>query len=102
MAFGLTMGTDRATALQNAIEAEWMRRQYSSEPGECIYASQGEAENSVVLQDTTMAEYITIMVINNKTPGEHASLQGSLGIWIARGGTMESGPQRHIREKAQC
>lgn len=33
MAFGLTMGTERATALQKAIEDELMKRQYSTEPG---------------------------------------------------------------------
>ena len=33
MAFGLTMGTERATALQNAIQDELMKRQYSTEPG---------------------------------------------------------------------
>ncbi|EJF57536.1 hypothetical protein BD309DRAFT_970550 [Dichomitus squalens] len=55
MAFGLTMGTERATALQNAIQDELMKRQYSTEP------------------DPVMAEYITIMVINNKTAAQITS-----------------------------
>ncbi|KAM5530480.1 hypothetical protein V8D89_015864 [Ganoderma adspersum] len=55
MAFGLTMGTERATALQNAIQDELMKRQYSIEP------------------DPVMAEYITIMVINNKTAAQITS-----------------------------
>ncbi|KAH9942191.1 uncharacterized protein BXZ73DRAFT_74493 [Epithele typhae] len=49
MAFGLTMGTERATALQNAIQEELIKRNYSAEA------------------DPVMAEYITIMVINNKS-----------------------------------
>ncbi|KZT01450.1 uncharacterized protein LAESUDRAFT_745379 [Laetiporus sulphureus 93-53] len=49
MAFGLTIGTPRATALQNSIQDELMRRGYSQDA------------------DQVMAEYITIMIINNKT-----------------------------------
>ncbi|KAI0057879.1 hypothetical protein BV25DRAFT_1862778 [Artomyces pyxidatus] len=49
MPFGLTMGTERASALQNAIAAELMKRGYSPDA------------------DPVMAEYIIIMIINNKT-----------------------------------
>ncbi|RXW14748.1 hypothetical protein EST38_g11101, partial [Candolleomyces aberdarensis] len=55
MPFGLTIGTDRAAAFQNAIEEELTRRGYSQEP------------------DAVMAEYITIMVINNKTAAQITS-----------------------------
>ncbi|KAI0079275.1 hypothetical protein K474DRAFT_1659330 [Panus rudis PR-1116 ss-1] len=49
MAYGLTIGTERATALQNAIQDELTKRGYSPDA------------------DPVMAEYITIMIINNKT-----------------------------------
>ncbi|EAU91619.2 polyadenylated RNA binding protein [Coprinopsis cinerea okayama7 len=49
------MGTERADAFQKAIEDELTRRGYTSEP------------------DSVMAEYITIMVINNKTPEQITS-----------------------------
>ncbi|KAG6864497.1 hypothetical protein C0991_009091 [Blastosporella zonata] len=52
MAFGLTIGTERATALQQGIQDELMRRGYSPDA------------------DPVMAEYITIMVINNKTSSQ--------------------------------
>ncbi|KAI0359628.1 hypothetical protein OH77DRAFT_1472978 [Trametes cingulata] len=55
MAFGLTIGTERATALQNAIQDELMKRGFSPEA------------------DPVMAEYITIMIINNKTPAQISS-----------------------------
>ncbi|KAI0753101.1 hypothetical protein C8Q80DRAFT_1150088 [Daedaleopsis nitida] len=65
MAFGLTMGTERATALQSMIEGELVKRGLGTEP------------------DSVMAEYITIMVINNKTPDqirtELADLVGNEG-----------------------
>nr|VWP00055.1 Amidohydrolase family protein [Ganoderma boninense] len=69
MAFGLTMGTERATALQNAIQDELMKRQYSSEPGAYPAPSRSlvMAHPVHLTQDPVMAEYITIMVINNKT-----------------------------------
>ena len=69
MAFGLTMGTERATALQNAIQDELMKRQYSSEPGAYPAPSRSlvMAHPVYLTQDPVMAEYITIMVINNKT-----------------------------------
>ncbi|KAG6920193.1 hypothetical protein DXG01_004962 [Tephrocybe rancida] len=51
MPFGLTIGTERATALQQSIEDELMKRGFSPEA------------------DPVMAEYITIMIINNKTSG---------------------------------
>ncbi|KAH9485519.1 hypothetical protein JR316_0002427 [Psilocybe cubensis] len=52
MSFGLTIGTERAQALQASIQDELMKRGYSTEP------------------DPVMAEFITIMVINNKTPAQ--------------------------------
>ncbi|THH33030.1 hypothetical protein EUX98_g1148 [Antrodiella citrinella] len=55
MAYGLTIGTERATALQNAIQDELTTRGYSPEG------------------DHVMAEYITIMIINNKTPAQISS-----------------------------
>ncbi|EKM53415.1 uncharacterized protein PHACADRAFT_211115 [Phanerochaete carnosa HHB-10118-sp] len=55
MAFGLTIGTERATALQNAIQDELTKRGYSPDA------------------DPVMAEYITIMIINNKTPAQISS-----------------------------
>ncbi|TRM69098.1 hypothetical protein BD626DRAFT_472922 [Schizophyllum amplum] len=48
MPFGLTIGTERAAALQTAIQNELTRRGLSAD-------------------DAVMAEYITIMIINNKT-----------------------------------
>ncbi|KZT72321.1 hypothetical protein DAEQUDRAFT_686029 [Daedalea quercina L-15889] len=55
MAFGLTIGTERAMALQNAIQDELTKRGYSTEA------------------DPVMAEYITIMLINNKTKEQISS-----------------------------
>ncbi|CDO78234.1 hypothetical protein BN946_scf184608.g4 [Trametes cinnabarina] len=55
MAFGLIIGTDRATALQNAIQDELIKRGFSPDA------------------DPVMAEYITIMIINNKTPAQISS-----------------------------
>ncbi|KAF8738491.1 hypothetical protein AX14_011326 [Amanita brunnescens Koide BX004] len=49
MAFGLTIGTERAAGLQQSIQDELTKRGYSQDA------------------DPVMAEYITIMVINNKT-----------------------------------
>ncbi|KAJ7106057.1 hypothetical protein C8R43DRAFT_1080800 [Mycena crocata] len=55
MPFGLTIGTERATALQQSIQDELTKRNYSPEP------------------DPVMAEYITIMIINNKTASQITS-----------------------------
>ncbi|KAI0343716.1 hypothetical protein BDW22DRAFT_1356247 [Trametopsis cervina] len=55
MAFGLTIGTERATALQTSIQDELTKRGYSPDA------------------DPVMAEYITIMIINNKTAAQIAS-----------------------------
>ncbi|KAI0645234.1 hypothetical protein C8Q79DRAFT_911627 [Trametes meyenii] len=55
MAFGLTIGTERASALQNAIQDELIKRGFSPDA------------------DPVMAEYITIMIINNKTPAQISS-----------------------------
>ncbi|PPQ63015.1 hypothetical protein CVT24_005961 [Panaeolus cyanescens] len=52
MPFNLTMKSERANALQAAIQEELTIRGYSPEP------------------DPVLAEYITIMVINNKTPAQ--------------------------------
>ncbi|KXN85283.1 Nuclear polyadenylated RNA-binding protein nab2 [Leucoagaricus sp. SymC.cos] len=52
MPFGLTMGTERANALQQSIQDELTRRGYAPDA------------------DLVMAEYITIMVINNKSAGK--------------------------------
>ncbi|KAI0317133.1 hypothetical protein OF83DRAFT_1172247 [Amylostereum chailletii] len=49
MPFGLTIGTERADILQKAIQDELVNRRYGQEP------------------DAVMAEYITIMIINNKS-----------------------------------
>ncbi|KAI0042894.1 hypothetical protein FA95DRAFT_1563829 [Auriscalpium vulgare] len=63
MPFGLTIGTERASALQHAIGEELMKRGYSAD------------------NDEVMAEYIIIMIINNKSPdvisGELEDLIGS-------------------------
>ncbi|KJA28907.1 hypothetical protein HYPSUDRAFT_128369 [Hypholoma sublateritium FD-334 SS-4] len=55
MVFGLTIGTERATALQQSIQDELTKRGYSPDA------------------DPVMAEYITIMVINNKTSAQITS-----------------------------
>ncbi|KAH9855977.1 hypothetical protein C2E23DRAFT_773433 [Lenzites betulinus] len=55
MAFGLTIGTERATALQNAIQDQLIKQGFSPDA------------------DPVMAEYITIMIINNKTPSQISS-----------------------------
>ncbi|KAJ3575053.1 hypothetical protein NP233_g1362 [Leucocoprinus birnbaumii] len=52
MPFGLTMGTERANALQQSIQDELTKRGYSPDA------------------DPVMAEYITIMVINNKSAAQ--------------------------------
>ncbi|KAG5727102.1 Nuclear polyadenylated RNA-binding protein nab2 [Termitomyces sp. T112] len=52
MPFGLTIGTERATALQQSIQDELTKRGFSQDA------------------DPVMAEYITIMVINNKTAAQ--------------------------------
>ncbi|KAK0484344.1 hypothetical protein EDD18DRAFT_1293360 [Armillaria luteobubalina] len=55
MVFGLTIGTERAAALERAIQHELTARGYSPEG------------------DNVMAEYVTIMIINNKTSGQITS-----------------------------
>ncbi|KAG9312120.1 hypothetical protein JVU11DRAFT_7407 [Chiua virens] len=55
MPFGLTIGTERANTLQNAIQDELMKRGFSPDA------------------DPVMAEYITIMIINNKTAAQITS-----------------------------
>jgi nuclear polyadenylated RNA-binding protein NAB2 len=70
MPFGLTIGTERATALQNSIQDELTRREYSADAGEPSFLELHSACILNVLIDPVMAEYITIMIINNKTAGE--------------------------------
>ncbi|KAF5317164.1 hypothetical protein D9611_004006 [Ephemerocybe angulata] len=55
MPFGLTINTERATAFQQAVQDELMNRGYSQDA------------------DPVMAEYITIMVINNKSAAQITS-----------------------------
>ncbi|KDQ20065.1 hypothetical protein BOTBODRAFT_27486 [Botryobasidium botryosum FD-172 SS1] len=52
MTFDLTMGTPKAQALQTSIQKELAMKGYSTD------------------DDPVMAEYITIMLINNKTPDQ--------------------------------
>ena len=40
MPFGLTIGTERATALQNSIQDELTRREYSADAGELFHTIQ--------------------------------------------------------------
>ncbi|KAG2369228.1 hypothetical protein BDR07DRAFT_1604874 [Suillus spraguei] len=55
MPFGLIIGTDRASALQKSIQDELTARSFSADA------------------DPVMAEYITIMIINNKTAAQITS-----------------------------
>ncbi|KAG1772169.1 hypothetical protein EDD22DRAFT_1040491 [Suillus occidentalis] len=55
MPFGLIIGTDRASALQKSIQDELTARSFSPDA------------------DPVMAEYITIMIINNKTAAQITS-----------------------------
>lgn len=86
MAFGLTIGTERANVLQTAIQDELANRGWGTEP------------------DVTMAEYITIMLINGKSEeqinNELMDLIGpdydeSFGKWLfveAGKGSSEANP----------
>ncbi|KAH9976202.1 hypothetical protein BGW80DRAFT_1291913 [Lactifluus volemus] len=68
MPFGLAISTERAKTLEGAIQDELIRRGYSSEP------------------DPVMAEYITIMIINNKTRDQISSeLEDLIGTVVERG-----------------
>ncbi|KAG1824325.1 uncharacterized protein BJ212DRAFT_1295515, partial [Suillus subaureus] len=55
MPFGLIIGTERASALQKSIQDELTARSFSPDA------------------DPVMAEYITIMIINNKTAAQITS-----------------------------
>ncbi|KAG2153289.1 hypothetical protein DEU56DRAFT_774223 [Suillus clintonianus] len=55
MPFGLIIGTDRASALQKSVQDELTARSFSADA------------------DPVMAEYITIMIINNKTAAQITS-----------------------------
>ncbi|KAI0282809.1 hypothetical protein BGY98DRAFT_1174441 [Russula aff. rugulosa BPL654] len=68
MRFGLAIGTERAKTLESAIQDELIKRGYSAEP------------------DPVMAEYITIMIINNKTRDQISSeLEDLIGSVVERG-----------------
>lgn len=68
MPFGLAISTERAKALESAIQDELIKRGYSAEP------------------DPVMAEYITIMIINNKTRDQISSeLEDLIGSVVERG-----------------
>ncbi|KAI5121448.1 hypothetical protein M0805_009556 [Coniferiporia weirii] len=78
MVFDLTIGTERAQALQNSIQDELLKRGYSPD------------------SDPVMAEYITIMLINNKTAEQitteledHASFTD----WLFAEAAKKSEPQ---------
>ncbi|KAG6813514.1 hypothetical protein H0H92_010218 [Tricholoma furcatifolium] len=66
MPFGLTIGTERASALQQSIQDELTKRGYSPEAGKFFIPSPSPTSIHDIA-DPVMAEYITIMVINNKT-----------------------------------
>ncbi|KAH9956499.1 hypothetical protein BC827DRAFT_1230775 [Russula dissimulans] len=68
MPFGLAISTERAKTLESAIQDELIKRGYSAEP------------------DPVMAEYITIMIINNKTRDQISSeLEDLIGTVVERG-----------------
>ncbi|KAI0261252.1 hypothetical protein BC834DRAFT_483270 [Gloeopeniophorella convolvens] len=67
MPFGLAISTERSKALESAIQDELIKRGYSAEP------------------DAVMAEYITIMIINNKTRDQISSeLEDLIGSVVER------------------
>ena len=85
MAFGLAIGTERAAALQvgeegseskgvvltrlqTSIQNELTRRGLSAD-GTPAFPSGFGREGLILCPDAVMAEYITIMIINNKTSG---------------------------------
>jgi nuclear polyadenylated RNA-binding protein NAB2 len=72
MPFGLTIGTERAIALQNSIQDELTRREYSADAGESFSSTKCRLCIEQRTIDPVMAEYITIMIINNKTAGEYS------------------------------
>lgn len=91
MPFGLTIGTERANTLQvrtdshilciffladlalfsqNAIQDELMKRGFSPDAGQSSGATPMHSNTYIGhYTDPVMAEYITIMIINNKTAG---------------------------------
>jgi len=91
MPFGLAISTERAKALevyslllrsistvltqfpfQSAIQDELIKRGYSSEPGVFLVTFEF-LKTAERVTDPVMAEYITIMIINNKTRGQFLS-----------------------------
>lgn len=94
MPFGLTIGTERAISLQvrfrlsffahfsahlalfsqNAIQDELMKQGFSPDAGQSSGTiSMHSNSYSGGYTDPVMAEYITIMIINNKTAGTSIS-----------------------------
>jgi len=89
MPFGLIIGTDRASALQvclgpalllffvelnfffvqKSIQDELTARSFSPDAGERPVLSTARSSTLTPGTDPVMAEYITIMIINNKTAG---------------------------------
>lgn len=86
MVFGLTIGTDRAAALQvrqahtsylpatdfgpqKSIQDELAKRGYGNDSGMSC-SPPAHMSHTHERTDIVMAEYITIMIINNKTPGQ--------------------------------
>lgn len=67
------------TLPQNAIQDELMKRGFSPDAGECkcIYKALTRLRTC---EDPVMAEYITIMIINNKTPGTYSSMSRTYAL----------------------
>ena len=102
MPFGLTIGTERANSLQvrarppfsclfqltcpffsqNAIQHELMKRGFSPDAGQSNRTTFMHFKTySGRCTDPVMAEYITIMIINNKTAGTSTTSATLLG-WM--------------------
>ncbi|KAL1745049.1 hypothetical protein HDZ31DRAFT_37274 [Schizophyllum fasciatum] len=69
MAFGLAIGTERAAALQTSIQNELTRRGLSAD-GTRAFPREFGQRRLTLRADAVMAEYITIMIINNKTSAQ--------------------------------
>ncbi|TBU50331.1 hypothetical protein BD309DRAFT_1048679 [Dichomitus squalens] len=86
--FGLTMGTERATALQDAVQDELMKQQYSTKPGmgAVYFPVCAKTDLPYLAQDPVVAEHITIMAINNKTAVIDSDFVSSVKICTLRAG----------------
>ncbi|KAH0829171.1 hypothetical protein J3R83DRAFT_2682 [Lanmaoa asiatica] len=83
MPFGLTIGTERANSLQNAIQDELMKRGFSPDAGQFTGTiSMHSNAYPGGYTDPVMAEYITIMIINNKTAVFQFSTDPSFTDWL--------------------